>query len=48
MINVEQLIEMLSQVEDKSLPVFIWWDGDISPVNMIDELDDRVDINVEV
>ena len=44
--TVNQLINLLNDVEDKTKHVFIFKDWDIVDVLGIDEMDDRVDINV--
>lgn len=45
---VNELIQELQSVTNKDLPIFVWSDeDDISEINLIDELSDRVDINIK-
>jgi|APCry1669188970_1035186.scaffolds.fasta_scaffold476339_1 hypothetical protein len=44
--TVNQLINLLNDVEDKTKEIYIFKDWDISDVCGIDEMDDRVDINI--
>jgi len=44
--TVNQLINLLNDVEDKTKHIYIFKDWDISDVCGIDEMDDRVDINI--
>lgn len=45
---VKELIEKLQSLENQNLPVYIWTeDSDIQKISLIDELSDRVDINIE-
>lgn len=45
---VKELIEKLQSLENQNLPVYIWTEGsDIQKISLIDELSDRVDINIE-
>jgi hypothetical protein len=43
--KVKELIKALQEC-DQEKPVFIWEDHDIIDIQMIDELSDRVDLNV--
>lgn len=46
--TVEELIKELLKVEDKKKKVFGWHsDLDITNIHTIDELEDRVDINLQ-
>lgn len=48
MINsVSDLIEALNKIEDKSLPIyaFSYLTEEIAPIDFVDELSDRVDLN---
>jgi hypothetical protein len=44
--KVYELIEALEQV-DLNKEVYIFYDGDIAPIDYVDELSDRVDINIK-
>ncbi|MCH4983776.1 hypothetical protein [Macrococcus sp. PK] len=45
---VNELIQELQSVKNKALPIFVWSDeDDINEINLIDELSDRVDINIK-
>lgn len=44
--TINELIEQLQDIEDKTKSVFVWLDGEIAPFEL-DELTDRVDINVD-
>ena len=43
--KVKELIRLLEQCENKELEVYLYHSDDIHPIQMVDELDDRVDIN---
>lgn len=43
--KVKDLIQELQKC-DPNKPVFIWEDHDINEISMIDELTDRVDLNI--
>ena len=43
--KVKELIKALQEC-DQEKPVFIWEDHDIMDIQMIDELSDRVDLNI--
>jgi hypothetical protein len=43
--KVKDLIKALQEC-DQEKPVFIWEDHDIMEIQMIDELSDRVDLNI--
>jgi hypothetical protein len=43
--KVKELIKALQEC-DQEKPVFIWEDHDIIDIQMIDELSDRVDLNI--
>jgi hypothetical protein len=44
--KVWELIEALKKVDiDKE--VYIFYDGDIAPISDVDELSDRVDLNIQ-
>lgn len=43
--RVKDLIEALKEC-DQNKPVFIWEDHDIMDIHLVDELSDRVDLNV--
>ena len=43
--KVKDLIEALKEC-DQEKPVFIWEDHDIMDIHLVDELSDRVDLNV--
>jgi hypothetical protein len=47
-LTVQEILDALMQVEDKSLPVFVWSPNhNLYHVSMIDTaLDNRVDINI--
>ena len=46
-ITVQELIDALLDVDNKDLPVYVFFgDGDIKTLDFVDELTDRVDINV--
>ena len=46
-VTVQDLINELNKVSDKSKSVFAYVPNyDINQIDMIDELDDRVDINI--
>ena len=44
--KVYELIEALKEM-DQEKQVFAWEDGRVMPINLVDELTDRVDLNVE-
>lgn len=47
--NVQELINLLESLENKTLPVFLYGAGDITKLNkdMIDlTISDRIDINI--
>ena len=45
--TVQDLIDELCMVEDRTLPVYIWQDDNIKPIDMVDtSISDRVDINI--
>lgn len=44
--TINELIEQLQDIQDKTKSVFVWLDGEIAPFEL-DELTDRVDINVD-
>lgn len=46
--TVEDLIKRLNEIDDKTKTVFGWHsDLDVMEINMVDEMDDRVDINLK-
>ena len=45
--NVRELIEQLQEVDNKELPVTAWLDGALFTIEEMDELSDRVDLNIE-
>ena len=46
--TVQELLDQLNNVEDKSLPVFIYDNGEILNISLVDyDISDRVDINVK-
>jgi hypothetical protein len=44
--TINELIEQLQEIEDKSKSVFVWLEGEIAPFEL-DELSDRLDFNVD-
>ena len=44
--KVKELIKHLKLVADKELEVYIFDDGILTTIEMVDELDDRVDLNM--
>lgn len=45
---VNELIQELQSVKSKGLSIFVWSDeDDINEISLIDELSDRVDINIK-
>lgn len=44
--TINELIEQLQEIEDKTKSVFVWMDGEIAPFEL-DELSDRLDFNVD-
>jgi hypothetical protein len=44
--KVWELIEALKQV-DLDKEVYVFYDGDIAPFDYVDELSDRVDLNIQ-
>ena len=46
--TVQELLDQLNNVEDKSLPVFIYDNGEILDISLVDtDISDRVDINID-
>ena len=46
--TVQELLDQLNNVEDKSLPVFIYDNGEILNISLVDtDISDRVDINID-
>ena len=46
-ITVQELIDALQDVDNKGLPVYVFLgDEGIKPLDFVDELTDRVDINI--
>ena len=43
--TVKELIEKLEKLENKDLPIFIFDNGDLRKIDLIDALDDRIDLN---
>ena len=46
--TLQGLVDQLNNVEDKSLPVFIYDNGEILNISLVDtDISDRVDINID-
>ena len=46
--TVQELLDQLNNVEDKSLPVFIYDNGEILNISLVDtDISNRVDINID-
>lgn len=45
--TIEELIKQLQAIEDKTKHVYAWdSEGDIRAIEKVDELDDRIDLNI--
>jgi uncharacterized protein YerC len=45
--NIQELIQELEKLNNQEREVYIFFEDDIYPINMIDDsIDDRLDINI--
>ena len=44
--NVKELIDALNNIDNKDKEVYIYYNDDIHDIDIIDDISDRVDINI--